>query len=330
MTTVYTSGEDRYHTYRIPSLMQAANGDLLAICEGRRNNQRDHGDIDLLIKRSVDQGETWSEQMVIYGETGEVTIGNPCPVLDRDTGLIWLPFCRDNKDVLVTASEDDGKTWRDPVNISSTGTRPEWNWYATGPAVGIQLAKGDHRGRLVIPSDHRNDSAYGNGSHALYSDDHGETWQVSDLITPGANECQVVELRDGTLMMKIRMQSHSRGFRGVSTSDDGGATWSEIRHEEQLPCPRCQAGFVSDGNRLLFTNPVPDAPPSGEKGERVNLVLRSSEDDGGSWTDVAVLHEGPAAYSSLLPLDENRVAVLYEGGEEHFREALRFEVVELG
>ena len=213
-THVYTSGQDGYHTYRIPALLVTKAGTLLAFCEGRRNGRGDHGDLDLLVKRSEDGGETWSEQLLIYGEPGEVTIGNPCPVVDDDTGVIWLPFCRENDDVFMTHSADDGKTWADPVDITADVKMPAWGWYATGPGVGIQLQRGEHRGRLVIPCDHREDETYGNGSHTIYSDDHGATWQLSALIAPGANECQVVELADGSLKMNIRMQTYSEGCEG--------------------------------------------------------------------------------------------------------------------
>lgn len=324
INAVYTAGRDGYHTYRIPSLLVAGNGDLLAFCEGRRNTPRDHGDIDLLVKQSSDGGGSWSEQSVVYAEPGEVTIGNPCPVLDTETGIIWMAFCRDNRDVLITASEDDGRTWRAPVDVNDSASHPDWNWYATGPGVGIRLGHGPNAGRLVIPCDHRRDKTYGNGSHAIYSDDHGETWQASEVMQPGANECQVVELADGTLMMNIRMQSHSRGYRGISESRDGGATWSDVRHDECLPCPKCQASLVGDGDHLLFSNPVPPGTPSAEKGERINLVVRRSTDAGGTWRDLTTLHAGPAAYSSLALLPDGEAACLYEAGDDHFRERLDF------
>ena len=75
--------------------------------------------------------------------------------------------------MFITHSADDGETWADPVEITADVKKPSWNWYATGPGVGIQLQRGEHRGRLVIPCDHREDETYGNGSHTIYSDDHG-------------------------------------------------------------------------------------------------------------------------------------------------------------
>ena len=335
-TQVFTSGQAGYHTYRIPALLVTKTGTLLAFCEGRRNGRGDHGDLDLLVKRSEDGGETWSEQQLIYGEPGEVTIGNPCPVVDADTGAIWLPFCRENDAVLITHSEDDGKTWADPVEITADVKKATWNWYATGPGIGIQLQRGEHKGRLVIPCDHRADETYGNGSHVIYSDDHGATWHRSASITPGANECQVVELDDGSLMMNIRMQTHSKGVRGISVSRDGGHSWSEIVHDANLPCPKCQASLVGNGDRLVFSNPVSPTPPENPargtrfypgkgRGERVNLTARLSEDGGQTWPWRKLLHKGPAAYSCLALLPDGDIGCLYEAGEAHPYQYLTFE-----
>ncbi len=335
-THVFTSGQDGYHTYRIPALLMTKAGTLLAFCEGRRTGRGDHGDLDLLVKRSEDSGETWSEQLLIYGEPGEVTIGNPCPVVDDDTGVIWLPFCRENDDVFMTHSADDGETWADPVDITADVKMPTWGWYATGPGVGIQLQRGEHRGRLVIPCDHREDGNYGNGSHTIYSDDHGATWQLSALITPGANECQVVELSDGSLKMNIRMQTYSEGLRGISVSGDGGHNWSEVVHDANLPCPKCQASLIGEGDRLIFSNPVSPTPvesseagerfyPGKGRGERVNMTVRLSEDGGQTWPREKLLHEGPAAYSCLTLLPDGDIGCLYEAGEEHSYQYLVFE-----
>ena len=86
---VFIRGKDGYNTYRIPALLATAKGSLLAFCEGRRNSGKDHGDIDLILKRSMDNGETWSDQMVVHSEGGraEITIGNPCPVIDSSSPI---------------------------------------------------------------------------------------------------------------------------------------------------------------------------------------------------------------------------------------------------
>ena len=142
---VYTSGEDGYHTYRIPSILRSQKGTLLAFCEGRRNSRSDRGDIDLLVKRSEDGGETWSGQTIVYAEPGDITIGNPCPVVDDKDGTIWMPFCRDNDDVFMTHSKDDGMTWSKPVDITAEVKRPGWTWYATGPELAFNFKEDPSR-----------------------------------------------------------------------------------------------------------------------------------------------------------------------------------------
>jgi sialidase-1 len=196
-TELWTAGQDGYHTYRIPALLVTPKGSVLAFCEGRKTGPGDHGDVDLLVKRSTDGGRTWSPQAIVHEEGGDakITIGNPCPVVDQRSGTIWLPFCRDNKTVLITSSTDDGITWSEPRELGASVTRPDWAWVATGPGIGIQLRHGPHAGRLVIACDHRIDRGKPRSadsewnSHLMLSDDAGKTWTISAPIRTGGNEC---------------------------------------------------------------------------------------------------------------------------------------------
>ncbi|HEU0039990.1 MAG TPA: sialidase family protein, partial [Verrucomicrobiae bacterium] len=165
-TDVFVSGADGYHTYRIPALMVSKKGTLLAFCEGRKDGRADSGDIDLLLKRSADHGATWSRPLTIWND-GTNTCGNPCAVLDEETGVIWLLMTHnDGRDkesaikakkgfgtrtVWVSRSNDYGETWEKPEEITKSVKDPSWGWYATGPGVGIQIKHGPRRGRLVIP-----------------------------------------------------------------------------------------------------------------------------------------------------------------------------------
>ncbi|MBM4067604.1 MAG: exo-alpha-sialidase [Planctomycetes bacterium] len=310
---VFVSGKEGYHTFRIPSLLVTPKGTLLAFCEGRKTSRSDHGDVDLVLKRSGDGGKTWGPLELVYeaGDTAKITIGNPCPVVDRDTGVIWLPFCRDNRAVFVTHSRDDGKTWARPVNITAAVTRPGWSWVATGPGVGIQLAKGNFAGRLVIPCDHKVKAQPGNAgyhSHIIYSDDHGKTWQLGGAAGPFTNECQVVELGDSSLMLNMRNyhgdKDRSRR-RAVAFSKDGGQTWSDSRYDDALIEPICQGSLHRHGKSLVFSNPA-----STRKRER--LTIRLSHDDGKTWPESMLIHEGAAAYSCLATLPDGRIGVLFE------------------
>src|SRR5262245_44415407 len=231
-TAVFTAGEEGYHTYRIPALILTKGGTVLAICEGRKTGTGDHGDLDLVQKRSTDGGNTWGPLELIQeeGGTAKVTIGNPCPVVDEDTGVIWFPFTRENHAVFMMSSNDDGRTWTKPREITADVKLKDWNWYATGPGNGIQLMRGKYKGRLVIPCDHRvgaNKDDKDNWdkagrSHIIYSDDHGQTWKLGGATDFGMNECAVVELADGTLMLNSRSY-RGKACRGISLSKDGGA-----------------------------------------------------------------------------------------------------------
>lgn len=337
LTNVFVSGADGYHTYRIPALLVTPGGDLLAFCEGRKSSRSDSGDIDLLVKRSSDGGRTWGPQQIVWDD-GVNTCGNPCPVVDRTTGVIWLPMTwnhgqdteseikrgtgRDTRRVFVTHSDDDGRTWARPQEITADVKRPEWRWYATGPGVGIQLARGPWKGRLLIPCDHSlvlPDDPDGYGSHVIYSDDHGWTWRLGGTIRPAVNECQVVELIDGTLLINMRNYDRSKTTRAIATSTDGGMTWSTARHDPALIEPICQASFLryttrprDDRNRLLFSNPA-----HAEPGQRRDMTVRMSEDEGKTWPISRVLWSGLAAYSCLAVLPGGDIACLFEAGEKH-------------
>ncbi len=321
---VFVSGKEGYHTFRIPALIVSKKGTLLAFCEGRKTGRGDHGDIDLVLKRSGDGGKTWGPLELVYeeGDTAAITIGNPCPVIDQGMGTIWLPFCRDNRDVFVTHSSDDGKTWAKPVNITADVKKSGWGWYATGPGVGIQLEKGPHKGRLVIPCDHREnfEGKPAMFSHVFYSDDHGKTWKLGGSVAPHTDECQVVELTDGSLLMNMRNywgrdggQPAKGNRRTLSRSTDDGATWSELEFDKTLIEPVCQASFLryswpgkGDKGKLLFANPAST--------KRDKFTIRLSEDEGKTWPVSKVLHAGPAAYSCLGVLPDGTIGCLYERG----------------
>jgi len=344
LTDLYIGGEDGYHTYRIPSLLVTNKGTLLAFCEGRKGGRGDSGNIDLLVRRSEDGGKTWSRQQVVWDD-GANTCGNPCPVVDEQTGTIWLTMTwnhgqdtehqimqaagKDTRRVFVTHSDDDGRTWAEPRQITENTKRPEWRWFATGPGVGIQLKHGRWQGRLLIPCDHSvvtPEDPTGYNSHVIFSDDRGKTWHLGGAIRPAVNECQVVELTDGTLLMNMRNYDRRATTRAVATSRDGGMTWSQVRHDPALVEPICQASLVrydssSAGGQdwLLFSNPA-----HGRTGVRRDMTVRLSRDGGKTWPIERLLWPGPSAYSCLAVLPDGEIACLLEGGPDNPYERIVF------
>lgn len=325
-TDLFVSGRGDYHTYRIPALIATPRGVLLAFCEGRRHGRGDSGAIDLLLRRSRDGGATWDPPRVVASD-GENTVGNPCPVIDRERGRVLLLHTRNRGDddeaailagtsrgtrtVWLATSEDDGASWSPPRDLTADTKAPGWTWYATGPGVGIQLASG----RLVVPCDHALAGSRIFRSHVIASDDGGERWRIGGVAGDQTNECQVVERSDGSLLLNMRSY-HGRNRRAIAASEDGGLTWSPVALDPVLVEPVCQASLIRLPGEatLLFAN------PAGTTRER--LTVRLSEDGGRTWPIAREIHPGPAAYSSLCALPDGSLACLYERGAAHPYERL--------
>jgi sialidase-1 len=329
---VFISGTDGYHTYRIPAIVVTTNGTVLAFCEGRKNGRSDTGKIDLLVKRSSDNGKTWTAQQIVRSDNDNVC-GNPAPVVDQMTGVVWLLMTwnlgvdgereinngtsKDTRRVFVTRSADDGVTWTKPQEITVSVKKAEWRWYATGPVNGIQLTRGARKGRLAIPCNHTDLDNTGKSvsrSHIIYSDDQGATWQLGGSEDELTNESTVVERADGSLLQNMRSY-HKKNRRAVATSNDAGVSWSPAKLDEALIEPVCQGSILryswpENGrrSRVLFSNPAST--------KRENLTIRLSYNEGATWRVSRVLHPGPSAYSCLAVLSDKSIACLFEGGDK--------------
>jgi sialidase-1 len=334
---VFKSGNGGYHTYRIPALTVTRKGTLLAFAEARRDGAGDSGLIRTVVRRSTDNGRTWSDQVVV-ADVGDSTTGNPAPVLDRKSGTMWLLLTANPADteerkilagdgsgktrtVWVTHSTDDGVTWAPPSEITRSVKLPNWTWYATGPGNGIQLKDG----RLIIPCNHAVAGSPVISSHVIFSDDGGRSWQRGGTLAPRTDEAAVVELpAGGTLLINMRQNSR-KGMRAIATSNDRGATWSEVTYDQNLPEPTCQGSLVSflrpgkaaPTPKLLFSNPADSA-------KRIRMTVRLSEDGGKAWPVSRMVHPGPSGYSSLAVLRDGSIGLLFERGESVYHETIAF------
>jgi sialidase-1 len=335
---IFREVADGYNRLRIPAICITKAGTLLAFAEGREGG--DAGDIDTILRRSEDGGKTWSPIQVVWSD-GANTCGNPAPVVDYETGTVWLfntwNLGSDREGAIMdgssgnvrraylSKSDDDGRTWSKPVEMPHL-RKPEWRWYATGPCHGIQLTRGAHQGRLVVPANNSDRIMSKNReqsyrSHIIYSDDHGQTWTLGGVLEPLTNESTVVELCDGSLMQNMRSY-HGKHCRAVAVSRDGGVTFEKVYLDEALQSPVCQGNILryswpEDGRgRIVFSSP-------GGKG-RTDMTLRISYDDGATWEAERVIYAGPSAYSNLVKLPDGQLGLLYEKGAKGPYETITF------
>lgn len=339
--TLFENGTGGYACYRIPAIVTTNNGTVLAFCEARKTSCSDTGDIDLVMKKSIDNGATWSDLKIIWDDKTNVC-GNPAPVIDKETGYIHLLLTwndggdheseiingtsKETRLIYYLKSTDEGETWSEPKNITADVKKPDWTWYATGPVHGIQLEKSPYKGRLVIPCDHIEKDSKKYYSHTIYSDNHGETWVLGDSTPKDqVNECTVAELNNGNLMLNMRNYDRkATKARQIAISKDGGATWVNQEFDTELPEPRCQGAFLTiknnDKNVLLFTNPADSIA-------RVNMTLSISFDDGLNWNKKIPIYKLHSAYSDITELKNRDVLVLYEAGKNNAYEGIHYKII---
>ncbi|MBN2021973.1 MAG: exo-alpha-sialidase [Pirellulales bacterium] len=329
---VYASGMEGYHTFRIPAIVRAQNGALLAFAEGRKNSTSDSGDIDMVLRRSFDNGLTWDPMQLIWSNATGVA-GNPCPVIDQATGDVVLVTIHETPGATQTTirngtfgervyyvqrSADTGATWTDPVQITATDAIDP-RWLAGGPNHGIQLEYGEHAGRLVIAGNHSTGSALStNQCHVLYSDDGGVSWNLGAVGAAApdiyVSEVAAVELLDERIYFTIRDQhGPSTGTRAYTTSSDAGLSFdTPAQIDPTILAPVChgsilrfsQTAWGDADNRIIQSYPYSSA--------RENVLVRSSFDETATWNQGRVIYEGPSAYTDLVRTADDRIGLLYE------------------
>ena len=337
-TVVFASGEAGYDTFRIPAIVKAKSGVLLAFAEGRINSSADYGDIDLVLRRSFDNGATWGPLQVVAEGNGK-TKGNPVPIVQSSTGKIILVTTQNDvtgtnqpihatRRPYVQVSTDEGASWSTEKALPEATKRDYWRQYYTGPGHGLELQRGRYAGRLIVPAsniwgyDHPDGLRF--GAHVLYSDDGGETWELgavddtssAKFINPV--ETSAVELTNGTLYFTARDDKGlAAGHRAEALSRDGGLSFTRsFTSRPDIVTPVVQGVVLrfqakDRGNarkRLLLAAPAHPAA-------REIMSIRSSFDEGKTWNTGKVIDWGPSAYSDMTLTADGAVGLLYENGD---------------
>jgi sialidase-1 len=192
-TIVFQSGEAGYYCIRIPSVLTTVRGILLAFDEARMYTCSDNTANDIVYKRSVDNGKTWSDLQILY--RGNSTnndynlVRNFAPVQLKYNQRVLIPLCKKNLILIQTYSDDDDLTFSSPEIISNV-IKPEWQAFLIGPLNGLLLQSN----RILIPAHYAlNTSASGAFSYSTirvstYSNDGGITFNnvnvLNTLIQP--------------------------------------------------------------------------------------------------------------------------------------------------
>lgn len=304
---------DNISCYRIPAIVTAPNGDLLVAIDERVPSCGDlkwSGDINIVVRRSTDNGKTWSDIEKIVDFPLGRSASDPSMIVDEITGNIFLFYNfmdldkeRDVYYLHVMQSADNGKTWSEPKDITSQIAKPEWHkdFKFITSGRGIQTSTGKLLHCMVNLN---------NGMHVFGSDDHGETWYFIDTPVEPGDESKIVELADGSWMINSR--ANGKGMRYVHVSTDEGKTWKS-RPEPELIDPGCNGSIIrytsiKDGykkNRLLFSNAKMEK-------DRENMTVRISYDEGLTWSEGKTIYPGGSAYSSLTVLENGDIGLFFE------------------
>lgn len=324
-TLLYQPGDYNSTNYRIPAVITAKDGSIVAMTDKRKYNEGDlPQDIDIICNRSTDGGHTWSEPYTVAQGTGYNHGFGDCALAwsNDENGLIagfvggvglWNSTPSNPQRSYISRSYDNGQTWTEPEDVTnfifgSNCIVPEHrSWRASffGSGNGLLTSTG----RIIFVAAIRETTAQSLNNYAVYSDDNGQTWHVSGRASVAGDEAKVTELADGRILMSIR---HG-GNRWYNISNDGGETWQPNTSTwYDITAPACNGDLIrytsvnqgQDKNRLLHSVPYGS--------ERTDVSVYVSYDEGTTWPVRKCIVPYSSAYSSLCILPDGTIGLYVE------------------
>lgn len=317
---VFGPGDWGSKNYRIPAIYTLPDGSLLTTTDKRKFNQNDlPDDIDVIASRSTDGGRTWSDPVTVeegkgfgkgFGDAALVTTASGKVICAYSGGPgLWAsnednPACN-----YFRISGDNGTTWGEAVEIHSMlwgrdAVRKECRDSHSaffGSGRGLRLEKGGHAGRVIFIAAVHSSKNNRFDNYAVYSDDEGRTWNVSEAAFIGGDEAKVVELADGRVLLSVRRG----GERGFNISNDGGQTWGKQGLWPEMNVNACDGDIINYHDELLL-----HSVPNSLKRENVSIFV--SRDNGRTWPYVKSICPYESVYSSLTILPDDTIGAYIE------------------
>ena len=324
-TLLFQPGDYNSTNYRIPGVITAKDGSIVAVTDKRKYNQGDlPEDIDIVCRRSTDGGHTWSEPYTIAQGTGYNHGFGDCVLAwtNDDNGLIagfvggvglWNSTPSNPIRSYIARSYDNGQTWTEPEDITdfifgSNCVVPEhrtWRASFFGSGNGLITSTG----RIMFVAAIRETTAQSLSNYAVYSDDNGITWHVSGRASVSGDEAKVTELVDGRILMSIR----HNGKRWYNISNDGGETWQSYTSTwNDITAPACNGDMIryTSVNQGFNKNRLLHSVPFGSS--RTDVSVYISYDEGETWPVRKCIVPYSSAYSSLCVLPDGTIGLYVE------------------
>lgn len=315
---VLEKANGEYTDFRIPGMIVTENGTLLRYCECRRS-RGDWADIDIKICRSDDMGITWQTVLVINSEGN--TLNNPVMFADGKQ-LVFL-YCKNYREIWKLVSDDDGKSFCHKERVVfEHDIHFFYNVVAIGPGHGIK-----HNGRLLVPIWFAINSEDPKSHHpscisTLYSDDHGKSWHIGELIYKDTlinpSECSLAVTKDQEILMSVRHEGAEKK-RGLIKSFDGISAWNSLCFEQNLSDPICMGSMTYENGSIYHIN-------CDSETERKNLTIKISDDCFKTCRSIIVSEKG--GYSDIA-LHNSKLYVFYEKRNEDGAFELCFDVIDV-